>query len=567
MNLDVFRSDNKTGKFSREKWVMENYNKEWSHIVKFAEDFDLTHISFVEKVYLCLNSLTALPTCSNDLCSKHVKFLSLGRGYAKYCSNKCVSSDSALKLEKEKNALAKWGTTHPQKNPSVKEKTLQTNLDKYGHKSPMLNKTVQKKATDTLVKNFGVTNPSKSLEIIEKRIETFRKSSFKETFTNTSFLKYGTNHPWSNKEVHDKSILSSKIKKRNNTELKIKKKLEEYPLYKFKSIDFDNRIINISCPLGHDFEIARHTFDERYNYKTEICTICKPVWSGISGLELQLTNFLLDYNIEIEIKKRDIISPLELDVFIPSKNVAIEFNGLYWHSSAHKNKDYHKKKWQLCSDLGIKIINVWEDDWIYKQNIVKSNILYSLGLLENKIAARKCEIREVTSKQSWSFLEENHLQGGCRSSCRIGLFFNDELVSLMTFSKPRLPLSGKNYDEGTWELTRFCNKANIIVQGAASRLLSYFERNYSPKQIETYSDNSTFDGAIYQLLGFKFIHFTKPGYWYLVNGKRDYRFNWRKFKLVSMGADPNKTEEQIMSEWGYPRVYNAGNKKWVKYFS
>lgn len=567
MNLDIFRSDNKTGKFSREKWVMENYIEEWKHITNFAENYALTDISFSEKIYLCLNSFTKIPICSNASCNNKVKFLSLGRGYTKYCSNKCVSSDPLLKLKKEKKALAKWGTTHPQKNASVKEKTLKTNIKKYGGSSPMSNKTIQQKSSETLVRNFGVTNPSKSAEILEKRIESFKKSSFKETFTNTSLLKYGTNHPWSNKEVHGKSVLSGKIKKRNNTEYKIKQKLEDYPSYKFKSIHFDERLIYMVCPSGHDFEIARHTFDERYNYKTELCTICKPVWSGISGLELQLTGFLLDKNIAIETKTRNVIHPLELDAFIPSKKVAIEFNGLYWHSTAHKDKDYHKKKWQLCSDLGIKIINVWEDDWIYKQNIVKSYILYSLGLIENKIAARKCEVREVSSKQSWNFLEENHLQGGCKSSTRIGLFYNGELVSLMTFSKPRLPLSGKKSDKGTWELTRFCNKVNVVVQGAASKLLNHFEKKYLPKQIETYSDNSTFDGSLYQLLGFEFVHFTKPGYWYLVNGRRDYRFNWRKFKLVSLGADPNKTEEQIMSEWGYPRIYNAGNKKWIKYFS
>ena len=159
----------------------------------------------------------------------------------------------------------------------------------------------------------------------------------------------------------------------------------------------------------------------------------------------------------------------------------------------------------------------------------------------------------------------NHLQGACKSSCRLGLFYDGELVSLMTFSKPRLPISS-TYTEGTWELTRFCNKINYVISGAASKLLSYFESNFLPKIIETYSDNSHFDGKLYQMLGFEFKHLTKPGYWYLVNGRRDYRFNWRKSKLVQLGADSTKTEEEIMSEWGYPRIYNAGNKKWIKSF-
>ena len=567
MDLNIFRSNNKSGSFSREKWVMNNYEQEWKHIIDFAENLGLSNINFAEKVFLCLNDLKEVPLCSNLVCKNSVKFLSLGRGYAKYCSNKCVSSDPLLKLQKEKNSVAKWGVTHPQKNSSVKEKAIQTNLKKYGYVSPMSNKDIQAKSTKTLISNFGVDNPAKSSEIIKKRVESFKKSNFKQTFSETSLIKYGTIHPWSNSDIHTKSILSSRIKKRNITEDKIKQKLQDYyPLYKFKTVDFENRIIYLICPSGHDFVIPKHTFDERSNYRTELCMVCKPLWSGISGLELQLTNFILDNSVEIETKTRNIIPPLELDVFVPTKKIAIEFNGLYWHSTANKTKEYHKTKWQMCSDLSIKIINVWEDDWIYRQNIVKSNILYSLGILENKIPARKCVVREVSSKQSWDFLENNHLQGGCRSSCRLGLFFNDELISLMTFSKPRLPLSGKKSEPDTWELTRFCNKVNLVVQGAASKLLKHFEKRYLPRQIETYSDNATFDGDMYRLLGFDFVHCTKPGYWYLVNGRRDYRFNWRKSKLISLGADATKTEEEIMSEWGYPRIYNAGNKKWVKYF-
>jgi hypothetical protein len=132
----------------------------------------------------------------------------------------------------------------------------------------------------------------------------------------------------------------------------------------------------------------------------------------------------------------------------------------------------------------------------------------------------------------------------------------------MTFSKLRLPLGGKN-ENGVWELTRFSNKIGISVIGGASKLFKYFLSKWNPLRVETYSDNLISDGKLYNRLGFTNIHTSKPGYWYLIDGVREHRFNWRKSKLVKKGYDSNKTEEEIMNELGYYRIYNGGNKKWI----
>ena len=321
----------------------------------------------------------------------------------------------------------------------------------------------------------------------------------------------------------------------------------------------------IECPLGHIFEINRINLYERNLRKTEICTICNPISDGTSGMEKQLLNLIKsNYNGEILENSRSIISPYELDIYLPEKKLAIEFNGLFWHSSSNRSSDYHLKKYKMCESLGINLLVIWEDDWVLNREICESFVLNKLGK-SKKIYARKCEIKEISSEDSKLFLNENHFQGNYNSSIRIGLFYENKLVSLMTFSKLRISLNSRGGDND-YELNRFCNLKGNLVVGGASKILKYFINNYNPEKIETYSDNLISNGDLYQKLGFDYKHTSRPGYWYLISGKKEHRYNWRKSKLVEMGADPNKTEEEIMMEWGYYRIYNAGNKKWVLEF-
>ena len=161
------------------------------------------------------------------------------------------------------------------------------------------------------------------------------------------------------------------------------------------------------------------------------------------------------------------------------------------------------------------------------------------------------------------FLFENHIQGKCPSSIKLGLFYNDEIVSLMTFGKSR-HFIGNGKTE--WELLRFCNKMDTRVVGGASKLLKHFIKTYNPNEIVSYADKRWSDGNLYEVLGFQKYNESKPNYFYIVNGKREYRFNYRKSILVKQGYDPNKTEKQIMEERGIPRIYDCGCLcyKWIK---
>jgi len=145
---------------------------------------------------------------------------------------------------------------------------------------------------------------------------------------------------------------------------------------------------------------------------------------------------------------------------------------------------------------------------MFKQHIIKSIILNKLNLIQNKIYARKCVVKEVNSKDTRSFLDNNHIQGFSKSSYKLGLYYNNELVSLMTFGY-RHTNSKKEF-----ELIRFCNKINLNVIGSASKLFNYFLNNYKIDEtyILSYADISLFNGHMYVMLNFKEIYLTKLNY-------------------------------------------------------
>ena len=247
----------------------------------------------------------------------------------------------------------------------------------------------------------------------------------------------------------------------------------------------------------------------------------------------------------------------ELDIYLPSAKLAFEFDGLYWHNEKnHPSRNYHLNKTNECMKNGIQLIHIFEDEWIRKKNIVKSRILNQLGK-SNRIYARKCEIKNVDTKTALVFLNENHIQGCCGSSYRYGLYYEGELVSLMTFGKLRKNLGSKD-KEGSYELLRFCNKLNTNVVGGASKLYKHFIKEINPLKIISYADRRWSKGNLYEKLGFTLMRTSQPSYFYVINDKRENRFNYRKDVLVREGYDKNKTEHQIMLDRGIYRIYDCG---------
>ncbi len=327
--------------------------------------------------------------------------------------------------------------------------------------------------------------------------------------------------------------------------------------YSKSKIEEDGKI-KITCKKHGDFVQNRH--DHLLGCGCPVCG------KTISIGEEELSKFIKEeLNIEIKKRERDTIKPYELDLLLSSFKTAIEFDGLIWHSEKYKyDKNYHLLKTEKCDKNGLRLIHVFEDEWKDKQQIVKSMITNLVSKTNNKIYARNCQVKKVSTKIKNEFLDKNHIQGKCNSSCAYGLFYKDELVSLMTFGKPRQQKKYNTDYENTWELMRFCNKLYTNVIGGASKLLSYFVKEKKPNKIITYADRRWSKGNMYFKLGFKHTHNSKPNYFYVINGKRENRFKFRKCNLVKQGYNMDKSEHEIMLERGIYRIYDCGSMVFEK---
>ena len=214
------------------------------------------------------------------------------------------------------------------------------------------------------------------------------------------------------------------------------------------------------------------------------------------------------------------------------------------------------------------MLNIWED-WIKnKPEIIESILLNKLGICNNTIYARKTIIKEIDSKTCNNFLDSNHIQGRSVATVRLGLYYEDNLVSIMTFSPPRVNMGNKNHKQ-QWELVRFCNKLNTRVIGGASKLLKYFIKTYNPKSIVSFSMNDVSDGNLYKMLGFETDENISQSYWYVEpkTMKRYHRTSFTKQEIVKRGwkdrVDSSWTEKQAMTEQGYFCIYDTGQQKWI----
>ena len=205
-------------------------------------------------------------------------------------------------------------------------------------------------------------------------------------------------------------------------------------------------------------------------------------------MEEEVKDFIKSLNINIIENSKEIIAPLELDVFIPLHNLAIELNGLYWHSEVYKDNNYHLNKTKLCQGKNIKLIHIFEDEWVFKKEIVKSRLKNILGLTPNKIYARKCVIKEVTSKECKTFLDDNHIQSNVNSKVKLGLYYNNELISIMTLSNIRKNLGNKTTGaiSANGIFNNYKKKKEIIVKRFEDFNVNYFGDRY--RQYRPYSD-------------------------------------------------------------------------------
>jgi hypothetical protein len=522
MDFNFFITENKSGYKTREKWLSKNHPDLYNNIIQYCDDLKL-NLSFKEKIWFFYHKLNERPkciTCKNELVFRE----RFDKPYGEFCSLECINSNKEeMKKRQTKTLKEKYNVEYFPQHKDFLPKQRRTKLLKYGNEN-YNNNLKGKETKKNKYKNENYNNSEKHKE--------------------TCLLKYGTDN-------------YSKSNNYKNKKIDEYKKL--YPNVEFNTIGKD--FVKIVCEKCNTVsKLSKQLIYERYKRNYSLCLNCNPIGNNQrSGYELEICEFLKTLNVEYKTNVKLTNSKYEIDIFIPSINLGIELNGVYWHNELFKSPNYHLKKTILSQKENIDLIHIFEDEWIFKKEIVKSIIKNRIKLNTKVIYGRNCEIKEIDYKSSKVFLNENHIQGNVNSKYRIGLFHNNQLVSLMTFGNGRIMMGGKKNE---FELTRFCNLIDCNIIGSASKLIKFFIKKYNPNKIVSYSDIRLFNGDLYSKLNFERKNQSKPNYWYVVDGIRKNRFNYRKSRLVKLGFDKNKTEKEIMFERKIYRIYDCGNIRW-----
>lgn len=489
---------------------------------------DLIPASFAEKVYFYLYPDEAICKYGN-----HKSYASFKLGY-NCCSKQCQCS----KEKKKTTMMKKFGVAYALQSTEIKEKFKKTLLDRYGKSS--LNQAFAEKRKDTNLKKYGVEYPLQSKDIIEKGTQTCRD-------------RYGVNSPFELPHVKEAAVAFHSNRDRSNQNKKNqllhpdwydKENLIE--LLRTNSRQQVSEILGCSLSLIEK-RISEWELDEFKETQ--------------SYYENVISKFLESNNVEYLTNTRKVISPKEIDFYIPSHSLAIEFNGLHWHSEffGKKDRNYHFNKTQACADMGIHLIQIFQDEWDNHSDTVKSIILNHIKKTPTTYYARKLNVHAVSNKDSDEFINKYHLQGtSIGTSHRYGLYTcQNELLAIMTFK----PVSKKNK---LYEMSRYCVKPFINIPGGASRLLAKFKKEIGTGySLITYSDNRYFTGSVYPSIGFKYLHRTKPNYWYFKSAnQRFHRLNFTKKELIKQGFPNDKSEWEIMQSLGWDRIWDCGNTKW-----
>lgn len=440
------------------------------------------------------------------------------------------------KKKSKETSLERYGTESPNQSAAVKKRKEESCLKKFGVKNPLVDKGVQEKIKETNLKKYGATNPNKSEKIKEKIRLTnqkrygcdcysFQDKAMRENMFNLSLIQHRTKYY--------ETFLKG-LKKRNISLLSDR---EQY---------INGDFTELKC------EICGTVWkEEKTNPRVIFCPQCDH--SKTSCGEKEILQFVKSLGFECVANERNILEGKELDVYIPEKKIALEYDGNYWHNSSFKDSTYHQKKTLECKERGIRLIHIFEYEWEIKRDKLENLIKSALGIFEKRIFARNCEVKEIDSKIYKDFLDEYHIQDSINSPIRYGLFDEDELVSVIGFGKSR-------FKDGEIELQRFCVRGNYCVVGGFSKLI----KHSGIKNFVSFVDFAHFNGDGYKKLGFKEIEITRPNYVYVKEKEVLSRFVCQKHKLVKVLGENfdeklSETENMVLNGWN--KIYDCGNLK------
>ena len=577
----------KTIKDKLKEQYENHYSRGFDKFIQDNPEIELALEEFVQMVPWFETIKNAFIAIGHDIedvvkcrtCGQPLKVENAIYGKHFYCCKKCADNSEQASEKRKQTCLKKYGSTTPLLNEECKKKTVATCREKFGN-DMFAGSDEYKKRVPSAFNRKEVQEKSRQTKI-ERHGEDFGKAIFEEKVKNSmierNMERYGVPYVLMNKEKADETHQTMKMKygeeyfwrtedsKACRYDMAFNRFLtwSDYVVPMFTREEYkgygDAKELKWKCVrCGNEFEQrVYYTGIGVEDRCVPRCLKCFPK-HGSSIAEKEVLDFVKSiYNGRIIENNQTVLeNRLELDIYIPDKKVAIEFDGLYWHSEENgKDASYHLNKTVECEKNGIRLIHIFEDEWNEKREIVKDRIKSILGVGQKRIFARKCSIMQLDSKTANEFLEANHLQGRDCSLFRYGLYYGGELVAVMTFGKPRFD------NDHDYELIRFASHNGYCIAGGASRLLRHF-RDSHDGSIVTYADRRYSDGTFYAKLGFALKGVSQPNYWYVKNYDKLSRYACQKHKLPALlgnGFDASLSERENMIANGYHVVHDCGN--------
>lgn len=467
--------------------------------------------------------------------------------------------------KRELTNLTKYGVKCNLETQETQDKIKATNFKKYGVAHASQDDTVKSTKKATCISRYGVDSYSKTDEFLSKSSATNLKIHGVENvfmdrdkMKNSYIEKFGVDHPMKLQDVRDKVARTCREKYGSNYPQQLhisdetlhivdsKDQLESLYLTENKTIE----TIASSLGVGYTYILNKLNYHnipvrrKRYSqFELDVVTFLKKIYEGT-----------------ILINDKTAIGK-ELDIFMPDLNLAIECNGLYWHSefAGGRGRQFHIGKTVECAEKGIQLIHIWDSVWRDKSDIVKSRLTSLIGK-NTRIYARNCVVKDISNEDARKFMKDHHIQGSINASVKIGLFYNDTLVAAQTYGTARY----SNLAE--FELLRSASTAGYTIVGGVSKMIKYFINTRQPSNIISYSDKLWNTGDSYRLAGFTHAGSSPPAYHYTkdyVNLENRQKYQKHKLEKILAVYDNKLTANTNMSNNGYDKVWDCGNDVWI----
>lgn len=562
------------GNYSRLEAKLRAKYPELLRIIVDSWGFSFKPKNFLEVCYHFTTSES--PICPRD---NRKKFEYYSTGYVG-CSKSC----ECVKEQRASTMVARYGVAHALQSNELLSKAeasrhskygttvlseinsdqkKKTNNERYGAATPLESKAVRKKIKETNIARRGVDAPFKDKDVQNKAVETIRARygvdnvltlpKNKQAAKDATLKKYGVESIFSLEAIRNK--VKKTISDRYGVEHISQRHIDPCKLTEFKD---DLAFTRIYTEFDRVVDVMEYFGVKQTSIHRRAAELGLPTkFNHVSNDEQKISDFLSQFT-AVEQSNRSVIAPKEIDIWLPEYKLGIEYNGIYHHSSKFGvDQNAHLSKTKMVEAQGAELIHIFSDEWLLKQDIVKSRLLNKIGKTPTIVYARKCKITVPEKTKVREFVESSHIQGHCSFSIQYSLEFNDQIVAVMTFGKPRFT------NKADWELIRFCTAPYMSVVGGASKLLSYFRKNHAGSII-SYADRRWSSGNLYRKLGFTFSHYSGPNYFYVIRNQRETRNKYQKHKLAKMLLKYNSelSETKNMENNGFYKIYDCGNSVW-----